>query len=289
VVGFAIRRLEREPVGLLCAQRTTSSSKELPLDLGHARLQADLVPVGGLSLGALHRLLRTRLGMSLPHPALRRIEAGSDGNPFLALEIGRALARRGISSAGTAAMPVPDSLSGLVSERLGELPPAVLEAARLVAVMPEAPIEQYLAAGAGGPELDAAVLAGVLEPDAGRLHVAARCSCLAPSRYGSSSAAPPGQRCQRRPESSSASAPPLWLARAQAELARVSGRAPGPAELTATERRVAELVASGMSNREVAAELFVTVRAVESTLTKTYAKLGVRSRTELAARLHRGG
>ena len=53
-----------------------------------------------------------------------------------------------------------------------------------------------------------------------------------------------------------------------------------------TERRVAELVASGRSNKEAAAELFVTVRTIESTLTKAYAKLGVRSRTELAARLH---
>jgi DNA-binding CsgD family transcriptional regulator len=78
---------------------------------------------------------------------------------------------------------------------------------------------------------------------------------------------------------------PLWGTRARAELARISGRVPGPGELSGTERRVAELVARGMTNREVAAELFVTVRTVESTLTKTYAKLGSRSRTELAARL----
>ena len=77
----------------------------------------------------------------------------------------------------------------------------------------------------------------------------------------------------------------LWTARAAAELARVSGRAPRQGELTTTERRVAELVCGGMSNRETAAELFVTVRAVESTLTKVYAKLGVRSRTQLASRL----
>ena len=51
---------------------------------------------------------------------------------------------------------------------------------------------------------------------------------------------------------------------------------------------MADLVARGLSNREVAAELFVSVRAVESTLTKTYAKLGVRSRSELAARLRSG-
>lgn len=77
----------------------------------------------------------------------------------------------------------------------------------------------------------------------------------------------------------------LWQAQARAELGRISGRARGPVDLTATERRVAELVARGLTNREVAAQLFVTVRAVESTLTKTYAKLGVRSRTELATRL----
>jgi DNA-binding NarL/FixJ family response regulator len=81
----------------------------------------------------------------------------------------------------------------------------------------------------------------------------------------------------------------LWAERAQAEQARVSGRAPGPRELTETEQRVAALVARGLSNRQVAAELFVTVRAVESTLTKAYAKLGIQSRTQLAARLHQGG
>jgi DNA-binding NarL/FixJ family response regulator len=78
----------------------------------------------------------------------------------------------------------------------------------------------------------------------------------------------------------------LWTERARAEQARVSGRAPGPRELTETEQRVAALVASGLTNRQVAAELFVTVRAVESTLTKAYAKLGIQSRTQLAARLH---
>jgi len=77
----------------------------------------------------------------------------------------------------------------------------------------------------------------------------------------------------------------LWTARAREELARVSGRAAGTGELTVTELRVAELIARGMSNRAAAAELFVSVRAVESTLTKIYAKLGVQSRTQLASYL----
>ena len=45
------------------------------------------------------------------------------------------------------------------------------------------------------------------------------------------------------------------------------------------------LVAEGQSNKEVAAELFVSVRAVESNLSKVYAKLGIESRTELARRI----
>jgi len=48
--------------------------------------------------------------------------------------------------------------------------------------------------------------------------------------------------------------------------------------------QIAERVATGRSNREVAAELFVTARTVEANLTRIYAKVGVRSRGELAAR-----
>jgi DNA-binding NarL/FixJ family response regulator len=75
-----------------------------------------------------------------------------------------------------------------------------------------------------------------------------------------------------------------WSQRASAERARVGGRT-AVEGLTETELRVARLVAEGRSNKEIAAELYVTVRAVESNLSKVYAKLGIRSRTELARRL----
>jgi DNA-binding CsgD family transcriptional regulator len=77
---------------------------------------------------------------------------------------------------------------------------------------------------------------------------------------------------------------PLWATRAKAEAGRVGGRAPAGDELTPTERQVAELVAEGRSNREVADALFITVRTVESNLTRIYSKLRLRSRSELAAR-----
>jgi AAA ATPase domain len=173
-VGFAVRRLLREPVGLLCARRTSRPGEDLPLELARAQLEAeaDVVPVGGLSLGALHRLLTDRLGTTFSHLALHRIKTASGGNPFIALEIGRALARRGLTGAVAGALPVPGTVSGLVDERLGELPPAVLNAVQLVAVMPDAPVARLLAAGMNGGDLDAAVLAGVLEPEGGRLRFA---------------------------------------------------------------------------------------------------------------------
>jgi DNA-binding CsgD family transcriptional regulator len=75
---------------------------------------------------------------------------------------------------------------------------------------------------------------------------------------------------------------PLWAERARAELGRIGGRAQADG-LTPTEQRVADLVAEGRSNKQVAGELFVSVRTVEANLTRVYAKLGIRSRTELAA------
>jgi DNA-binding CsgD family transcriptional regulator len=75
---------------------------------------------------------------------------------------------------------------------------------------------------------------------------------------------------------------PLWAEQTRAELARIGGRAPSNGELTEAERRIAMLVAEGRTNREVAAALFLTVHSVETTLTRIYRKLEVRSRAELA-------
>lgn len=73
-----------------------------------------------------------------------------------------------------------------------------------------------------------------------------------------------------------------WSQRATAELSRVGVPAQLAAGLTETEQQVAELVATGLSNREVAARLFISMRTVESNLSRVYHKLGLRSRTELA-------
>ena len=81
----------------------------------------------------------------------------------------------------------------------------------------------------------------------------------------------------------------LWADRARAELGRIGGRTTSPTELTPTERRVAEAVASGLSNHQAADSLFVSVHTVEDNLTRVYRKLGVRSRTELSRKLAQHG
>jgi DNA-binding CsgD family transcriptional regulator len=74
-----------------------------------------------------------------------------------------------------------------------------------------------------------------------------------------------------------------WVSLAQGEMAKISGRKPATSALTEAEARVARLAIAGLTNREIAGSLFMSVRTVEGHLSHSYAKLGVRSRTELAA------
>ncbi|WNG87334.1 AAA family ATPase [Mycobacterium sp. ITM-2016-00317] len=79
---------------------------------------------------------------------------------------------------------------------------------------------------------------------------------------------------------------PVWADRARKELARINvADRSGGAALTDSEQRIAELVASGMTNKEVAETLYVSVKTVETNLTRVYRKLGIRSRSQLGARL----
>jgi len=80
-----------------------------------------------------------------------------------------------------------------------------------------------------------------------------------------------------------------WAARADADIAGLSGRVASPTELTGAERRVTELAAAGKTNREIAQELFISARTVESHLSSAFRKLGVRTRAGLGPALARLG
>ena len=100
------------------------------------------------------------------------------------------------------------------------------------------------------------------------------------------------QRRQRKKESATASLReafdtfgrlnvPLWADRVRSELVRVNVGPRQSGQLTPSERRVAELAASGMKNRDVAAALFISPKTVEANLARIYRKLGIKSRAEL--------
>jgi DNA-binding CsgD family transcriptional regulator len=76
-----------------------------------------------------------------------------------------------------------------------------------------------------------------------------------------------------------------WAERAHKELDLVRPRRRAPDELTATELRVAELAAAGITNREIARAVFVSEKTVEAHISRVYRKLGIHSRAELGARM----
>jgi DNA-binding CsgD family transcriptional regulator len=72
----------------------------------------------------------------------------------------------------------------------------------------------------------------------------------------------------------------LWSRKAREELRRVVTRR-APADLSATELRVARLAAMGLTNKAIATEAFMTSKTVEANLTRVYRKLGIHSRAQL--------
>ena len=165
VLEFAVRRLTAEPVAVLVATR--GIGQEPPLGLERT-LPADRllrVPVTSLSMGAAHRLLHARLGTALPRPILRRVHAESGGNPFYALELGRALKRHGALPRPDEPLPVPDTLAQLVQDRVAALPDHVRALLELVAALYDRRVDavRRLAVSDGlEGAIDEAVAAGVL-------------------------------------------------------------------------------------------------------------------------------
>src|SRR5438876_153136 len=118
-LAFALRRLAANDILLLLARRLGDGAQPPGFEqaLGAERVQR--LPVGRLSVGALHRLLRDRLGRSFARQTLLRIHESSGGNPFFALELASVLDG---DSDLLQPLPVPETLEELVRARLSGLP-----------------------------------------------------------------------------------------------------------------------------------------------------------------------
>ena len=165
-LAFALRRLTADRVLVLLARRLVDGERpsEIERALDPERLQR--VPVGPLSVGALHRFLRDRLGRSFARQTLLRIHEQSGGNPFFALELARVL---GEDVDPTQPLPVPETIEELLRTRLSGIPAATREALAFAAAL-GAPSESLLErAGVASEALVPALDAHVIERDNGTI------------------------------------------------------------------------------------------------------------------------
>lgn len=119
-LAFAARRLPLN-VGLLLTRRGAGDAIPLGLDRALPEGCLERRVVGPLSLAALHHVLRARVGTSFPRPLLTRVATASEGNPFLALEIGRAVIAQGADRALGDPLPVPLAVRRLSEVRIRNL------------------------------------------------------------------------------------------------------------------------------------------------------------------------
>lgn len=123
-LGFAVRRLEGEQIGFLVAVRVAGAPvPSFDRAVGPERRQ--VVPVGPLTVAALHQAVKQHAGWSLPRPTVAQVARVCSGNPFYAIEMAAETKRR---PAGEGRLPVPARVTGLVEARLARLPTATQRA-----------------------------------------------------------------------------------------------------------------------------------------------------------------
>jgi DNA-binding CsgD family transcriptional regulator len=159
-LAFALRRLDGNQVLVLLARRLVDGERASGLEQALSAECVRRLPVGPLSVGALHRFLRDRLGRPFARQTLLRIHERSGGNPFFALELARVL-DEDVDSLQP--LPVPETLEELVRERINALPASTGHALALAAAL-GTPSESLLErAGVEADALEPAAVAHVIE------------------------------------------------------------------------------------------------------------------------------
>jgi DNA-binding CsgD family transcriptional regulator len=165
-LAFALRRRGSSRVLLMLARRLVDRAPPSGLEqaLGAERVQR--LAVGPLSVGALHRFLRDRLGRPFARQTLLRIHERSGGNPFFALELARVL---DADIGPVQLLPVPESLEELVRARISGLPASTREALALASALGATSESLLQRAGVAADALDPAVVAQVIKRENGTI------------------------------------------------------------------------------------------------------------------------
>jgi DNA-binding CsgD family transcriptional regulator len=151
-LAFTLRRLADEPLTVVATKRSASHVPD-PLDLdGSLRDGVERLTVGPIAPVPLGRLLRRRLDDDFAPPLVRRIQEASGGNPFLALEIGRALRGADALLNPGEPLPVPSDLRELLRRRLAGLPRSARDSLLLAAssAHPTVALVEGVAGGTAG-------------------------------------------------------------------------------------------------------------------------------------------
>jgi DNA-binding CsgD family transcriptional regulator len=167
VLAFVARRLDRAPIGFLVAKREEAGARD-PLDLERVFSPSAFRPlgVGALTVGAVGAVVRQRLSADLSHTIVTWLHDVSGGNPFFALEIGRAVLRDGLASAAGGPISVPQDLQTLVRARLAALPDATADVLLAVAASPSGRTSvDRLCRGTDHPERTIADLSPAVEEE----------------------------------------------------------------------------------------------------------------------------
>jgi DNA-binding CsgD family transcriptional regulator len=159
-LGFALRRLASSPVLLLLARRAGRGAQPAGLEQVLDAGRVERLTVGPLSVGALHRLLRDRLGRPFARQTLLRIHERSGGNPFFALELARVLDG---DIDPVSPLTVPETLEELVRARIAGLPDPTREALALASALGTSSETLLERAGVTAEALDPAFAANVIE------------------------------------------------------------------------------------------------------------------------------
>ena len=164
-LGFALRRLREQSILVLATSRLEEPPlRMLDLDQMLGSDQVSRLRVAPLSLGGVHELLVSRLGLDTSRPTLVRLHALTRGNPFFALEIGRELIASGDEPSSDEPLPVPGSIRELVRVHLERLSTRTRVATLAVAALAR-PTRSILSRfdEHADAALDEAMAAGVLQ------------------------------------------------------------------------------------------------------------------------------
>jgi len=169
VLEYVLRRVGGMRVGYIATVRSDAPDQALPATASTFDGPVGSLHVGPLDLDAIDALVRDELGLSLRRPALGWVHAESGGNPFVALEIARAMQRTGMRP-GLEGLAVPTATGDLVRGRLDALPSSARWPLAAAAALGRPSVELVAAAVPGASEaLDAARFAGVVELEGGRV------------------------------------------------------------------------------------------------------------------------